>query len=69
MAVDYISTKEASKRLGISEDAVRLCMRNKSFPVDIGYTWKARYGDQVNYRISRKMFEKLMEVLGEDGEK
>ena len=66
MAVNYMSTKEASKELGISEEAVRSCMRDKSFPVEIGYTWKARHGDQWNYRISRKMFNELMEVLGEE---
>ena len=66
MAANYMSTKEAGKELKISEEAVRSCMRDRRFPVDIGYAWKSRHGGQWNYRVSRKMFNELMKMLGEE---
>lgn len=67
MAIELVSTKEAAKRLGISEESVRCCMRDNAFPIQIGMAWQGRHTDAWNYRIYKKLFDELLEVLG--GEK
>ncbi len=65
MAVEYVSVEEAAKRLGLSKEAFRTCMKQNAFPMYIGMVWKENCSRKSNYKIFRKPFEKMMEEIGE----
>lgn len=63
--VDYISVEEAAKELGMSKEAFRECMRQDSFPIQIGMAWHYDYARKWNFKVSKKLFNELLEILGE----
>ena len=65
MAIEYVSVEEAASRLGMSKEAFRTCMKQKAFPMYIGMVWKEEGLKRSSYRIFRKQFEEMMEMLGE----
>lgn len=63
--VEFVELNEVAKRLGISKESVMCCLQQKQFPMFIGLCWKGRHTESWSYRIYRKPFEKMMEVIGE----
>ena len=61
--VEKVTIQEAAGRLGMSCESVMMCMRQNAFPYPIGVCWKARNGEQWNYRIIRGMLEKAISKM------
>lgn len=63
--VDFVDLDEVAARLGISRESVMCCLQQNQFPMFIGLCWHGRHTKTWSYRVYRKPFEKMMEVIGE----